>query len=322
MAKQKITAKNVARAALRNGAYILLILICLVLAILDPNFLTPANLINVALQSAIMGVLALGMTFVICTGNIDISVGNLIGMCSAAGIALVQFYACPWWLSMITMIVVGLIFGIVNGLCVSYLRIPSMLVTLATQCIASGLVLVISNGKSWFDLPAQYLVISKNRLAGIPWLLIVVLILYVIFHFVLGYTVFGRKVLAVGGNPDSAKASGIHTERIILETYLISGLVAGIAAILQTGRLGAFYASMGDGMEMNVIAAVVIGGTSMTGGRGSIVGTFAGVLLLGIINNALNLLGVDANWQDVARGIIILIAVIIDAIRVRFDREG
>ena len=262
------------------------------------------------------------MTFVICTGNIDISVGNLIGMCSAAGIALVQFYACPWWLSMITMIVVGLIFGIVNGLCVSYLRIPSMLVTLATQCIASGLVLVISNGKSWFDLPAQYLVISKNRLAGIPWLLIVVLILYVIFHFVLGYTVFGRKVLAVGGNPDSAKASGIHTERIILETYLISGLVAGIAAILQTGRLGAFYASMGDGMEMNVIAAVVIGGTSMTGGRGSIVGTFAGVLLLGIINNALNLLGVDANWQDVARGIIILIAVIIDAIRVRFDREG
>lgn len=322
MTKQNFNSKTIVKIALRNGAYILLVLICVILTVMNPDFLTPVNLINVALQSSIMGVLALGMTFVICTGNIDISVGCLIGMCSAAGIALVQFYSCPWWLSMLVMFGVGLIFGIVNGLCVAYLKIPSMLVTLATQCIASGLVLVISNGKSWFDLPDQYLAISRNKLFGIPWLLVIVLLMYAVFHFVLGSTVFGRKVLAVGGNPESAKASGIHTARIILGTYLISGGVAGIAAILQTGRLGAFYASMGVGMEMNVIAAVVIGGTSMTGGRGSIVGTFAGVLLLGIINNALNLLGVGANWQNVARGVIILIAVIIDAIRVRFDRES
>lgn len=138
----------------------------------------------------------------------------------------------------------------------------------------------------------------------------------------LGYTVFGRKVLAVGGSMEAARASGIRVERTILLTYIISGTVAGIAGILQTARLGAFYASMGSGMEMNVIAATVIGGTSMTGGRGSIIGTLAGVLLLGVINNALNLLGVDANMQNVARGLIIMIAIILDAIRIRIDKDS
>lgn len=315
-------SNKIIKFILRNGVYVLLILICLILAIADSNFLTLDNLTNVFLQSSIMGVLALGMTFVICTGNIDISVGNMIGLCSACGIGLIQFYGVPWYISLVVMVGVGCLMGVLNGLCVAYIRIPSMLVTLATQCIASGMVLVISKGKSWFDLPTQILAVSKNKFFGISCLLWVVLILYIFFHFVLGFTVFGRKVLAVGGNGEAAKASGIHTERIILLTYIISGAVAGIAAILQTARLGAFYASMGSGMEMNVIAATVIGGTSMNGGRGSIIGTLAGVLLLGIINNALNLLGVDANWQNVARGIIILLAVIIDAIRVRIDQAN
>jgi ribose/xylose/arabinose/galactoside ABC-type transport system permease subunit len=317
-----MNTKMIVRKILQNGAYILLFLTCIVLACLDSNFLTMGNLINVALQSSIIGILALGMTFVICTGNIDISVGNGIGVCSAVGIALVMFYGCPWWLSMLAMIGVGCLLGVVNGVCVAYMKIPSMLVTLATQCIAAGLVLVISQGKSWLDLPRQFTAISKNKLLGIPWLLWIVLLLYAVCHFILSCTVYGRKVLAVGGNPDSAKASGIHTERVVAGAYILCGCVVGIAGILQTGRLGAFYASMGAGMEMNVIAATVIGGTCMTGGRGTIVGTLAGVLLMGVINNALNLLGVDANWQSVARGIIILIAVIIDAVRVRYEQES
>lgn len=318
----RITGKTILQKALQNGAYILLLLTCIVLTCVDSNFLTAANLTNVLLQTSITAVLAIGMTFVICTGNIDISVGNLIGICSACGIALVMFRDCPWWLSMIVMVCVGLVFGVVNGLCVAYLKIPAMLVTLSTQCIAAGLVLVISNGKSWFNLPKEFTVVSGVKLLGIPLLVWIVLLLYVIFHFVLSYTTYGRKVLAVGGNREAAKVSGIHTSRIILSVYILCGGVAGIAAILQTGRLGAFYASMGAGMEMNVIAATVIGGTAMNGGRGNIVGTFAGVLLMGVINNALNLLGVDANWQSVARGVIILIAVVLDAIRVRFDRNN
>jgi ribose transport system permease protein len=320
--RNRVNGRTLMQKTLQNGAYILLLVCCIVLSFMDSNFLTVNNIVNVLLQTSILAVLAIGQTFVICTGNIDISVGNLIGMCSAAGIALVMFYSCPWWLSMLVMIGVGLIFGIINGVCVAFIRIPSMLVTLATQCIAAGLVLVISNGKSWFDLPFEYTAVSKMKWLGIPWLVWIVLFLYAIFHFVLSYTVFGRKVLAVGGNPESAKVSGIHAPRVVMAAYVLCGGVAGIAAILQTGRLGAFYASMGSGMEMNVIAATVIGGTCMTGGRGTIVGTFAGVLLLGVINNALNLLGVDANWQSVARGIIILIAIIIDAIRLRYDRDN
>ena len=306
----KAARKRLLTLLLRNGAYVLLILMCLVMAILDKNFLTVSNLMNVALQSSIMGVLALGMTFVICTGNIDISVGNLIGLCSVCGVALVQFYQAPWYVAMLVMMLVA------------YMNIPSMLVTLSTQCIASGMVLFISKGKSWTNLPYALVAVSKSKILGVSALLWAVLVLYILFHYLLGYTVFGRKVLAVGGSMEAARASGIRVERTILLTYIISGTVAGIAGILQTARLGAFYASMGSGMEMNVIAATVIGGTSMTGGRGSIIGTLAGVLLLGVINNALNLLGVDANMQNVARGLIIMIAIILDAIRIRIDKDS
>lgn len=262
------------------------------------------------------------MTFVICTGNIDISVGNLIGLCSVCGVALVQFYQAPWYVAMLVMILVGALIGVVNGALVAYMNIPSMLVTLSTQCIASGMVLFISKGKSWTNLPYALVAVSKSKILGVSALLWAVLVLYILFHYLLGYTVFGRKVLAVGGSMEAARASGIRVERTILLTYIISGTVAGIAGILQTARLGAFYASMGSGMEMNVIAATVIGGTSMTGGRGSIIGTLAGVLLLGVINNALNLLGVDANMQNVARGLIIMIAIILDAIRIRIDKDS
>lgn len=318
----KTARKRLLTLLLRNGAYVLLILMCLVMAILDKNFLTVSNLMNVALQSSIMGVLALGMTFVICTGNIDISVGNLIGLCSVCGVALVQFYQAPWYVAMLVMILVGALIGVINGALVAYMNIPSMLVTLSTQCIASGMVLFISKGKSWTNLPYALVAVSKSKILGVSALLWAVLVLYIVFHYLLSYTVFGRKVLAVGGSMEAARASGIRVERTILLTYIISGTVAGIAGILQTARLGAFYASMGSGMEMNVIAATVIGGTSMTGGRGSIIGTLAGVLLLGVINNALNLLGVDANMQNVARGLIIMIAIILDAIRIRIDKDS
>lgn len=308
---------------LQNSAYILLLILCIILALVSPNFLTVDNIVNVLLQTSIMGVLAIGMTFIISTGNIDISVGNVMGMCSAVGIALVMMLDCPWWLSMIAMVITGIGFGVINGICVAYIKIPAMLVTLATQCIATGMVLVISNGKSWYNIPEQYTAIAGTKVLGkVPLLIIIMVVLYIIFHFVLSYTVYGRKILAVGGNPESAKVSGINTEKVVFSSYVLCGAVVGIAAILQTGRLGAFYASMGSGMEMNVIAATVIGGTCMTGGRGKISGTLAGVLLLGVISNALNLLGVDANWQNVARGIIILFAVILDALRQIYDKSN
>lgn len=314
--------KNWIQPLLQYGIYYLLAFVCLILVILSDKFLSISNLTNVMLQTSIIGVLAIGMTFVISTGNIDISVGSLIAICSAVGIGLIKLYNIPWWLGMLAMIIVGSIFGVVNGALVSYLKIPSMLVTLASQSIAAGLVLVVSGGKSWYDLPAQFGVLSTGKIAGVPYLIWIVILLYLIFNFVLGRTVYGRRVLAVGGNPELARVSGLKVNKLVLSVYILCGAVAGIAAILQTARLNAFWASMGSGMEMQVIAATVIGGTSMTGGRGTMLGTFAGVLLMGVINNALNLLGVTANWQEVARGLIIMIAIIIDAIKAHYDRES
>lgn len=316
-----MTKVNPLQNLLQYGIYYLLAFVCVILTLMSKNFLTVSNLTNVMLQTSIIGVLAIGMTFVISTGNIDISVGALIAISSAAGIGLIKVYNFPWWLGMIVMVAVGAAFGVVNGLAVAYLSIPSMLVTLSTQSIASGLVLVLSGGKSWFDLPAQFGALSTGKILGIPYLIWVVLLLYLAFNFVLARTVYGRKILATGGNAESARVSGINTKRTVLSAYILCGCVAGIAAILQTARLNAFWASMGSGMEMQAIAATVIGGTSMTGGRGTMLGTFAGVLLMGVINNALNLLGVVANWQDVARGLIIMVAIIIDAVRIHYDKK-
>ena len=305
---------------LKYGILVLFSLLVVILAITSKNFLSIANVTNVLLQTSVIGVIAIGMTFVIITGGIDVSVGSVVAIASAAGVGLIKFMGAPWWLGMLCIVLVGIVFGLINGVSVTYLRMPAFLVTLSTMGIGRGLTLVMSGGRSWHALPPQFGAISTTTIAGFPVMIPAVVVMYVLSYVVLQRTAYGRKLFALGGNKESARVSGISVKRIEMVAYVVCGSLAGVAAIFQTARLNSFWAAMGTGFEFQAIAAVVIGGTSLAGGIGTTWGTLMGVLLMGVINNALNLWGIPANWQDVARGTIIFIAVMLDALRTRYLR--
>lgn len=319
METRRITGRSIIRLFLNYGIYLLLLIVCLVLSLTTDTFLTTTNIINVLLQTSIIAILAVGVTFVLITGGNDLSMGAVMAVSSAAGIGLIKLQGWPWWAGMLVIIAVAMLFGLINGTVVAYIKVPAFLATLSTQFIARGLSLVISGGTSWFGLPGAFVFIASYRFLGIPFIIVAVLLLYVIFHLRLGRTIFGRRVYAVGSNRESARVSGINVNKTVLLAYIQCGLLVGIASILQTARMNSFWAAMGTGLEFQAIAGAIIGGTSMSGGVGKLTGTFAGVVLMGVINNALNLYGVDANWQEAARGFVILFAVVVDALRNRYN---
>lgn len=315
----RITGRSIIRLFLNYGIYLLLLIVCLVLSLTTDTFLTTTNIINVLLQTSIIAILAVGVTFVLITGGNDLSMGAVMAVSSAAGIGLIKLHGWPWWAGMMMIIAVAMLFGLINGTVVAYIKVPAFLATLSTQFIARGLSLVISGGTSWFGLSGAFVFIASYRFLGIPFIIVAVLLLYLIFHLRLGRTIFGRRVYAVGSNRESARVSGINVNKTVLLAYIQCGLLVGIASILQTARMNSFWAAMGTGLEFQAIAGAIIGGTSMSGGVGKLTGTFAGVILMGVINNALNLYGVDANWQEAARGFVILFAVVVDALRNRYN---
>lgn len=309
------SSRRVVQALLQYGVYLLFVLLCVILAFTSANFLSKDNIINVLLQTSVIGVIAIGMTYVIIAQGIDVSVGSIVALCGGAGVGAIKLYGASWWAGMLIMLAIGVAIGCVNGFATAYLKMPAFLVTLATMGICRGLALVMSGGKSWFGLPEQFTFIRSTTIAGIPLIVCIVFVCYAIGVFILRYTMYGRKVYAVGGNPVAARASGINVNRMVMSTFVICGFVAGLGAVLQTARINTFWASMGTGFEFSAIAAVVIGGTSLSGGKGSLGGALVGVLIMGVINNALNLWGVDANMQEVARGLIIFVAVMLDSLR-------
>jgi ribose/xylose/arabinose/galactoside ABC-type transport system permease subunit len=316
---QKLTLKKVIKFVLNYATYLFFLLICLILAFTTTSFLTVNNIINVLLQTSIIAILAIGVTFVIITGANDLSMGTVMAIASAVGVGSVKILGGPWWIGMLLTLFVAIVFGILNGYIVAYLEVPAFLTTLSTKFIAKGLTLVVSKGVSWFGLPVSYGFIATARPLGVPFIIIVVVVLYFLFHFNLKHTIFGRRIFAIGSSRESARVSGINVRFNQLLAYVQCGFLVGIASILLAARMDSFWASMGTDLEFNAIAGTIIGGTSMHGGVGSLVGTFMGVMLMGVINNALNLYGVDANWQEAARGFVILFAVIIDALRNHFN---
>lgn len=319
MQKSEKKTRSIIKIFLNYGIYILLFLVCFILSVTTTSFLSVTNIVNVLLQTSIIAVLAIGVTFVLITGGNDLSMGAVMAVSSAAGIGLIKLGGWPWWAGMIVILAVSVLFGIINGVVVAYIKVPAFLATLSTQFIARGLTLVISEGASWVGLPAAFLFLASFNVAGVPIIIIIVIALYLLFEVRLSRTIFGRRVYAVGSNKESARVSGINVQKATLFAYLQCGLLVGIASILQTARMNSFWAAMGTGLEFQAIAGAIIGGTSMNGGVGKLTGTFAGVMLMGIINNALNLYGVDANWQEAARGFVIMFAVIVDALRNRYN---
>ena len=293
---------------------VLMILLLIITAIWAPEFFGVQNLINVARQAAITGVVAVGMTYVILTAGIDLSVGSILALCGIMFALLIKA-GTPIPVGMLVAIGVGILIGIVNGVGVTFLAIQPFIMTLATMAIVSGVALLISNGTPIpFDTDSGVVALLGNgNLGGLPGPVIVFVLVAAVGVFVLRYLPFGRFIYGIGGGLEAARLSGVRTARVLIMVYAISGLCAAIAGIITTSRLFVGHPTAGSFIMLDSIAAVVIGGTSLMGGRGGVIGTVAGVVLLAMVANLLNLLGVSPFNQQVAKGAIIILAVLFTA---------
>ncbi len=308
--------------AQRYGILIALAVLCLVLSLVSDNFLTSRNIINVLRQTSINGILAIGMTFVILTRGIDLSVGSvvaLVGVVSAsfattgaAGIAGAPYMPL---IPVLVGLVTGTAIGAVSGTVVARFSVPAFVATLGMLSAARGLTLIYSGGRPIPALTEGYRWIGTGDIAGIPVPIILFGLVFALAHFVLSRTRFGRHVYAVGGNPHAAKVSGLPVRRIRFAVYAISGALAGIAGMILAARTGSALPQAGVAYELDAIAAVVIGGTSLAGGIGRVSGTVIGALLIGVMNNGLDLLGVESYYQQVIKGGLIVAAVMLDRSR-------
>ncbi len=308
------------------GIIIALVAMCIFLVAFPTTrstFMTGKNIFNILRQNASNLFLATGMTMVIILGGIDLSVGTVIALsgCVAAGIttamggetagaqaiaAVAGFAAC---------IVVGGLVGMFNGLVISKTEIPPFIVTLASMNITKGIALVYTNGAPIRCMTDAFKFPGAGYVGPIPVPVILMLIVFVIAVLIVNRTHLGRHIYAVGGNAQAAKFSGINVEKVKFLVYTYTGIMAGIAGMVVASRLYSGQPTAGDGAEMDAIAAVVVGGTSMSGGSGRLGGTLIGVLIIGVLNNGLNLLGVDSNWQYIVKGLVILLAVYVDFLR-------
>ncbi len=290
-----------------------LLLLGLILSIAAPNFLTPGNLRNVLWQVSAIGIIAIGQTLVILTGGIDLSVGGIAAFSAmAGGLLMTAGGGENVALGLIATLVVGMLVGLVNGLIVAYGKLAAFIVTLGMLSITTSLTYVVSDAASVVGLPDGYRLWGRGELGPLPLYLLTLILLFVLGHVFLTRTKPGRFLYAIGSNEEAARLSGVNVRAIKTLPYAITGLLCAVAAIVLSGRLGAIDPDTGTGFELDSIAAVVIGGTSLFGGKGSLVGTLIGVFLIGILNNGLNLLRVNAFWQGTAVGVVIILSVLVE----------
>lgn len=279
------------------------------------TFPTVKNIFNVLRQSAPNVMLACGMTMCILLGGIDLSVGSIIAMSGCLGAGAVVWGGMPEVIGIFIGLLSGALFGMFNGILIAKTTIPPFIVTLASQNIAKGIAYVFSQGKPIRCMTDAWKFLGAGYVAGIPTPVITMLIVFLLSVLFLNRTRIGRHIYAVGGNATAAKFSGIDTVRVKFIVHTISGLYAGLAGITIASRLYSGTCTSGDGAENDAIAAVIIGGTSMAGGSGKLGGTLIGALIIGILNNGLNLMGVNSDWQYIIKGAVILLAVYVDFIR-------
>lgn len=302
---------------LNNKTIIILALLCIVAALISPAFFTANNLINVIRQICASAVMGIGFTFIIASGNLDLSVGTMLGMLGVI-MALVSKTAVPFWLTLLIGIACGMLCGFLNGYVGVKFKLPLFIVTLATGQVYKGACYLMSNTSPISGLPQAFKVIGQGYWGPIPVPIYIMAAVAVIFFIILNRTAFGRHAIATGGNREAARVSGINVNKTTIYVYMLMGICTAIAAMIMTGRAASAQPAAGQGMEMDAIAAVVIGGTPLHGGSGKVVGTLIGCLIVGVISNALNLAGVDSNWQLVAKGLLIIFAVMIDVLSARY----
>lgn len=295
------------------GPLVGLILFAILLGFINDNFFTLNNMLNLLRQVSVNALIAFGMTFVILTAGIDLSVGSTLALGSALTAGLMTSGIDPM-LAVAIGLMIGFALGAMNGLIITKGKVAPFIATLATMTIYRGATLVYTDGMPITGLSDSFAfeMIGKGYLFGIPFPVVIMIIVFFILYFVQKKTVFGRQVYAVGGNEEAARLSGIKTDGVKIWVYSITGMLAVLAGIIMTSRLDSAQPTAGTSYELDAIAAVVIGGTSLAGGRGRIVGTLIGVLIIGVISNGLNLLNVSSFYQQIVKGGIILVAVLFD----------
>lgn len=290
------------------------------MAILSPYFFSVSNILNILLATAVIGVLAIGATFVICSAGLDLSLGSVVGFSSVVGALAVDDIGLPWPTAVPACVLAGMLCGLINGFLVTRGKIPAFIVTLGMLGLARGAALVLTNGKPVYGLPEGLLFLGQGRPFGVPMPVFIFVGVALVAHYILASTRFGRYTLVIGDNEGAARATGIDVDAHRLKLYTLSGGLAGLAGLIFMARVNAGDPTAGLNYELTAITAAIIGGTNLFGGRGSVLGTFIGALIMGVLQNGLNLLAVQSYYQQMAIGAVLILAVWLD--RARATRSG
>ena len=293
------------------GLLFVILAIVIIMSIVSPVFLKPQNIINIIRQVSINGIIAVGMTCVILTGGIDLSVGSVVAITSVICGSFLAM-GINWFVACISGVAISILFGLFNGYMISYVRFQPFIATLASMAIGRGIALAYSNGKPYPIKDPSFIAIGQGYFLGIPIPIILLVIVVAVGLITLKMTIFGRYIFAIGGNENAAKLSGVRTRRVKLTVYVISAICASIVGLILSARISSGQPTAGESYEMDAIAATAIGGTSMNGGLGSLVGTIEGFILLGLMTNSMNLLNINSFYQQIAKGLLIVVAVFLD----------
>jgi ribose transport system permease protein len=299
-------------AASLLGTYTVLVV---TLSILSPYFLSVNNFLNILLSVAIIGIISIGMTLLLISGGLDLSVGGVVAL---VGVTIAYTQTTLGIGGAVLMgLLVGLLFGLINGLAVTWVGINPLITTLGTMSVSRGLAFVFSGGLTQPVLDESFGFWGREFIFGIPVPVVIFAIVFTLGYMVLRYTILGRAIYAIGGNPKASRLAGIHVTRVQMLVYVLCAGGAAVGGVLLTSQLAAAAPLAATGIELSVIAAVILGGTSLSGGTGTLLGTLLGVLIMGTLNNGLTLLSVNAYYQEIARGLVLLLAVAIDQLRNR-----
>lgn len=322
--KQSKKTASVAKELMNKYAmYLILVVLVAIFGLAEPAFLTGKNAVNILTSEASRGLLALGVSFCIITRGIDLSLGSVMAVSSVFSAALVQkltystliipdLIYLPAWVALFVGLAVGTAFGLLNGLLVAYTKIHPFIASLGSMTMARGLAMLFTNAYPVPMLREDFTIIGQGKIGFLPNIVFVFLLMTLAAYILLNHTRFGKNLFAIGGNVDAARASGINVERNLVATYCWSSFCAALAGVMVTARSASGIASLGTGYELDGIAAATVGGVSQTGGVGSIIGVIGGILVLGVINNGLLILGVSPYLQQIIKGAIIVIAVVFD----------
>lgn len=320
MKKKNQIASKAGMTIIDNKVFIIVLLIMLVLSVTTDTFFTSRNLFNVLKQITVNTIVAVGFTLVLGAGVIDLSVGHLLGFCGVV-MAKLMVAGVPVPIAILAGLGVGVVSGVISACVVTAFDMPPFVVTLAISEVYLGATYLVTNMAPVTKLPEQFVTIGQGYWGKIPIQIFVMILVIVFMYIVVNKTMMGRHAIAMGGNQEAARVCGINILKTKIFVFAMCGFCAAIGAVIQTARTASAQITAGSGMEMDAIAAVVIGGTSMNGGNANIVGTVCGCLIVGLVSNGLNLLGVNANWQIVAKGLMILIAVLLDVLSSKYYEQ-